>query len=295
MFSKNAVRASLILSLLALMIMPMTGCKGGWRALKSKFHHRKAKSKSNTTDYADNVEQVVSSPKLTILKWSDYSNVQPQVQQFYDDRNFELGWTRDGKPTDQGTALIAMFEGAATKGLKPEDYDASRWPERVQHLANLQKAHDTSNDAQDAIAQFDAAMTITAMRFVSDLHVGRVNPQSLNFDIDVPAKLAAFNLPDFLNDQLVDADDVPTTVAGVEPGSPMYAATEKALGQYLNLAKQQDAAKPQPLPRAWASAPRSSRSISTSSRRCPATRRSAALPRATSSAKSMPSAASWAK
>ncbi len=246
--SKNAVRASLVLSLLAVMIVPMTGCKGGWRAFKSKFHHRKAKSKSNTTDYADNVEQVVSSPKLTILKWSDYSNVQPQVQQFYDDRNYELAWTRDGKPTDQATALITMFEGAAAKGLKPEDYDASRWPQRVQRIATILKTHDTSDNAQDVIAQFDAAMTISAMRFVSDLHVGRVNPQSLNFDIDVPAKREAFALPDFLNDQLVDADDVPTTVSSVEPGNPMYAATEKALGEYLDLAKQQDAAPQQPLP-----------------------------------------------
>lgn len=246
--SQNAVRASLILSLLALIIVPMTGCRGGWKALRAKFHHRKAKSKPNTTDYADNVAQVVSTPHLSILRWANYSNLQPQVQQFYDDRNYELAWTRDGKPTEQTTALIALFTDAAKKGLKPEDYDASRWPQRLQQIETIRKTSDTSDTAEDTVAQFDAAVTISAMRYVSNLHLGRVNPQSLSFDIDVPAKRAAFDLPTFLNDQLVDADNVPSIVATVEPGNPTYAATEKALEQYLLLVKQQDSTPQQPLP-----------------------------------------------
>jgi len=245
---KPAVRVGLSLSVLALALVPMAGCRGGVKALIAKFHHRKSKSKPNTTDYADNVAQVVSSPRLALLKWSDYSDYQPQVKQFYDDRNYELAWVRDGKPTDTTTALIALFADAAKKGLKPEDYDASRWPQRVQRIETIRTTHDTSDNAQDVVAQFDAAMTISTMRYVSDLHLGRVNPQSLNFDIDVPAKRAAFDLTTFLSDQLVDADDVPTTVATVEPQNPMYAATEKALGQYVMLAQEQGDTPPQPLP-----------------------------------------------
>jgi len=245
---KTALRTGLVLSLLALMLLPMTGCRGGWHAFLAKFHHRKAKSKPNTTDYADNVAQVVSSPQLAILKWANYSDYQPQVQQFYDDRNYELAWTRAGKPTAATSALLTLFANAAQKGLKPEDYDASRWLQRLQQIEKIRTTNDTSDNAQDVMAQFDVAVTISAMRFVSDLHVGRINPQALNFDIDVPSKRAAFNLPDFLNDQLVDADDVPSTVAGIEPQNPMYAATEKALNTYLQLAKQQDSVPSQPLP-----------------------------------------------
>ncbi len=245
---KTVLRTGLALSLLAFLLLPMTGCKGGWHAFLAKFHHRKSKSKENTTDYADTVAQVVSSPKLAILKWSNFSDYQPQVQQFYDDRNYELAWTRDGEPTAEATALITLFANAAQKGLKPEDYDASRWPQRVQQIKKIRTTHDTSDTAQDAIAEFDAAMTISSMRFVSDLHIGRINPQWMNFDIDEPAKRAAFNLPDFVNDQLVDADNVPSTVATVEPQNPMYAATENALSEYLQLAKEQDSTPPQPLP-----------------------------------------------
>jgi murein L,D-transpeptidase YcbB/YkuD len=246
--SRNIVRGGVTLSLLALMLVPTTGCKGGVRALMAKFHHRKAKSKENTTDYAGTVHQVVSSPQLAIMRWANFSDYQAQVQQFYDDRNDELAWTRDGKPTAAASELIALFEDAAKKGLKLEDYDASLWPQRLQRIETIRTTHDDSDNAADVIAQFDAAMTIATMRYVSDLHVGRVNPQSLNFDIDVPAKRAAFALADFLNDQLVDSEDVASTVATAEPQSPMYVADEKALAEYLELAKEQNSAPRQDLP-----------------------------------------------
>src|SRR5665213_959896 len=84
-------------------------------------------------------------------------------------------------------------------------------------------------------------MAEMVMRYISDLHSGRVNPQHLNFDIDVPAKRAAFDLPAFLNDQVVEADDVSGAIASIEPQNAMYTATLQALQQYMALANQQDA------------------------------------------------------
>jgi len=194
-----------------------------------------------STDLATNVQHVVASPTLANLKWSNYSDYQPQVKQFYDAREYALAWTNDGALTPQADTLIQAFINAAQKGLRPDDYDASRWPERVSHLAAIQTKHDTSTAAQDSVAEFDAAMTISAMRYISDLHSGRVNPQHLNFDIDVPAKRAAFDLPAFLNDQVVEADDVAAAISSIEPQNPMYTATLQSLQQYISLAKQQDA------------------------------------------------------
>ena len=158
------------------------------KALVAKFHHRKSRSKANTTDYADNVAQVVNTTRIDVLKNANFADYQPQVQQFYEDRNYELAWSRDGKPTSEATAMVQLFSDAAKKGLRPEDYDSSRWPQLVQDLKTY--GTNTSDDAQTKVAQFDAAMTISSMRYLSDLHVGRINPQALNFDIDVPGKRA---------------------------------------------------------------------------------------------------------
>ena len=222
-----------------LFLLPLAGCKNHKLSLSSLFHHRKAKSQPNTTEYSDNLQQVAGSPQLSLLKWADFTDDQPTVQQFYTDRDWQLAWTRNGKPTKTATALIQLFTDADKKGLRPDDYDGQRWQD---HLHTLLAAPTDQN----TVAQFDVAMTVTAIRFLDDLHLGRINPQSLNFDIDVPAKRAGFDVATLLNDQLVDADDVSSVVTGVEPQNPLYQKTEEALPHYLELAEKVSA-QPQPV------------------------------------------------
>ena len=221
------------------LLLPLGGCKNHHLSLSSLFHHRKSKSKANTAEFSDNLQQTVASPQSALLKDSNFGDDQPTVQQFYEDRDWELAWTRDGKPTSTATALIQLFTDADKKGLRPEDYDGQHWQE---HLHGLTAA---KND-QNAVAQFDVAVTVAAVRYLNDLHLGRINPQSLNFDVDVPAKRAAFDLPTLLNEQVVDADDVASVVQSVEPQNPLYKATEGALPHYLELAVKV-AAQPQPV------------------------------------------------
>ncbi len=206
-------------------------------AIDGCHRHRKTISAENTTDYADNIQKVTGSKTLAILRWPDYSDYQPAVATFYGDRNNEVAWTRDGKPTAQASAFIQAFNNAAAKGLNPEDYDGPRWAERTQKLAGKNG---------DDLAQFDVAMTIAVMRYISDLHIGRVNPTHFNFDINADSK--KYDLAEFVSDKAVDADEVPKLVESVEPNSEQYRKTEEALARYLDLANQQSQANAAPLP-----------------------------------------------
>ena len=114
--------------------------------------HRKSKSAPNTTQYAENVQKLVEKkviPKemldakeMPSLRWPDFSDYQAIVATFYDDRNYEIAWTRDGVPTASAKGFIQAFHDAAAKGLIPEDYDDSRWAERVQRLKDkIGRAH----------------------------------------------------------------------------------------------------------------------------------------------------------
>src|SRR6185312_12061194 len=198
---------------------------------------RKSTSAENTTDYAANLRALVVTKQLPILRWPNFSDYQQAVTTFYDDRNYELAWTRNEKPTATALAFIDEFDDAAAKGLNPEDYDAALWPGRVMKLAGK---------SADAISQFDVAMTVNVMRYISDLRIGRVNPSHFNFDINVQSK--KYDLAEFVSDHVVDATDVPKLIAGVEPDSEQYRQTEAALGHYLELAKQQQDDGAQPLP-----------------------------------------------
>jgi murein L,D-transpeptidase YcbB/YkuD len=208
---------------------------------------RGSKSEPNSTEYADKLHQLVEkkalpqekvdTSKMPNLRWPNFSDYQVSVAAFYDDRNYEVAWTRNGIPTGPAKAFIQQFHDAATKGLFPEDYDDSRWADRVQAL---------SSKSSDAISIFDVAMTVNVMRYISDLHTGRVNPSHFNFEIHVEEK--KYNLPKFISDNAVDASDVPKLIAGIEPDSDDYRQTEQSLAHYLDLAKQQEQDNPAPLP-----------------------------------------------
>lgn len=224
---KSALRSAGVLTLLAL-LFSLSGC----------HRHRKTTSAPNTTDFSDALQPLVASSRLNILRWPDYSDYQAYVKSFYDDRNYEIAWTRDNKPTPAARGFMQAFAAADSKGLHPEDYDSSRWADRVKALAS---GH------EDAIAKFDVAMTVNVMRFISDLRIGRVNPQRFNFGIDVANK--KYDLAEFVSDHAVDITDVPRLLATVEPDSDNYRRTEQALAHYVELAHQASTGPTaQPLP-----------------------------------------------
>jgi len=198
---------------------------------------RKTTSAENTTDYAGNLQTLVATRKLPSLRWPNFSDYQAAVTTFYNDRNFEVAWTRDGKPTASARAFMQAFQEADAKGLAPEDYDASRWSGRVAKLAGK---------PADPISEFDVAMTVNVMRYISDLRIGRVNPSHFNFDIDVKTK--KYDLAEFVSDQAVDATDVAKLIASVEPDSEEYRQAEVALAHYLELAKLEGTTQREPLP-----------------------------------------------
>lgn len=199
------------------------------------------------TQYAENLQQMVAKKKLPPekvntsqvpnLRWPNFSDYAPFVQAFYESRGYEVAWTVDGDPTAAAKGFIEAFQHADAKGLIPEDYDASRWAGRVQQL---------STKSADAISLFDVAMTVNAMRYISDLHMGRVNPSHFSFDIPVREK--KYDLAKFVADNAVNATDVPKLIASVEPDSDEYRETEAALVRYRALAKQQEADSAKPLP-----------------------------------------------
>src|SRR5215469_7429889 len=199
--------------------------------------HRKTTSAPNTTDYSDNLEPLVAANHLAFLRWPNVTDYQPLIKTFYDDRNYEIAWTRDGKPTPAATGFIHAFANAGRYGLRPEDYDNNRWDERI---------HMLSPKEEEAVAQFDVAMTVCVMRFISDLRIGRVNPQHFRFDINVADK--KYDLAEFVSDNAVDVVDVPALLKKVEPDSALYRRTEEALARYIDLAKQQQRQGDDPLP-----------------------------------------------
>jgi len=223
---KPSARSIGALCVLALLVS-VDGCR----------RHRKTTSAPNTTSYSDNIRPFTDTTHLDFLRWPNVVDYQPFVKTFYEDRNYEIAWSRDGNPTPAAMGFMKAFAQADLHGLRPDDYNAPRWEGRIRLLANR---------GGDDVAEYDVAMTIAVMRFISDLRIGRVNPQHFNFDINVADK--KYNLAEFVSDNAVDVTDVPALIKKVEPNSELYRRTEQALARYLEIERKQIQQNDDPLP-----------------------------------------------
>ena len=181
---------------------------------------------------------IIQAQNLSDLRWPDFSDYSRLMTEFYQSYGYSLPWVRGMEPSAQAQQVIAILKNADQEGLFAEDYDGPRWGDRVAKLKPI-----APQPSETDAVRFDAALTVCVMRYVSDLHIGKVNPKHFGFGFDIEAR--KYDLPGFLKKDVVDASDVAGILAQVEPPYPGYRRTIKALQTYLELAKEYDG---EPLP-----------------------------------------------
>jgi murein L,D-transpeptidase YcbB/YkuD len=181
----------------------------------------------NAEAVAGQLRSIAAAGTLADLTFPNFPDYSQEVQALYQSVNYAPVWIRDGQAIPQALAVITALQSSRQRGLNPEDYDASRWPQRLAALKN------SPLDA-NTVARFDAALTVSTMRYISDLHMGRVNPKQFKVGFDVEQK--KYDLPQFLAQKIIVASNVPQVLNGVEPPYYGYQRTELALQTYLSLA-----------------------------------------------------------
>ena len=182
---------------------------------------------------AQELQTLANTGALADLRWPNFNDFHGDVTAFYTAGGYAPAWTIGGKPTPQALEIIDAFKQARVKGLDPEDYDASRWDGRLARLAPA-----TASPTADDIDRFDLAMTVSAMRYVCALSIGRVNPHHVKFGVTIGTQ--TYDLAGFLREQVMQAGDVNLTLATVEPHYAGYLRAETALAAYVKLAAQGD-------------------------------------------------------
>ena len=183
------------------------------------------------------------------LRWPDFSDYSKHVKKFYDFNGNSLWWVKGLEPTPQARQVIAVLQQADQKGLSAGDYDGALWNDR---LAKLKPA--ARQPAETDAVKFDLALTVSLMRYISDLHIGKVNPKHFAFALDEEPR--KYDLAGFLKDRVVGASDAAAVLAEVEPPYPGYRNTLQALQTYMKLAAQDDGEQlPPPTPPKKAIAP----------------------------------------
>ena len=151
-----------------------------------------------------------------------------QIGKFYAVDAHRLFWSDGAKPA-AAAALLQELRQAAERGLDPGDYSANRLTRQLKELT------DAPGSSMGKWAAFDVGLSRAGMRFLSDLHFGRVDPASVGHNLgiehtrlDIPAALA----------RVAAAPSVPAAVDSLEPQFGHYALLKKQLSRYRGLASE---------------------------------------------------------
>jgi L,D-transpeptidase YcbB len=185
-----------------------------------------------TTNVGRAMQGLVTDSMMEELRWPDFSDYRKHLRNFYGPNGYTPVWTVNGQPTSQALIVINLFEAADGKGINSVDYDGGRWLPRMAELSG-----DT------AIARFDVAMTATLMRYISDLHIGRINPRNIRMDLDIETK--KYYLPALVAD-IVKAPSPLTILDTIEPPYSDYRRLQTALGRYRAILREASSEPPLP-------------------------------------------------
>lgn len=179
------------------------------------------------------IQNLVTSGNLEGMRWPNFSDYRSWLQKFYQPAGYAPAWVQGAQPVPQALSLIEVFRDSWRKGLNPEDYDASRWEARIHELQ--------ASPNGPAVARFDVALTVCTMRYVSDLHIGRINPQHFKFGLNAEQK--KYDLAPFLRNRIMTTSNLTAVLDEVEPSFGGYRRTEQALVRYIELARTDDGEK----------------------------------------------------
>jgi L,D-transpeptidase YcbB len=156
----------------------------------------------------------------------------PQLRTLYEPAAYEPLWFhRDGTLRSSGRDALRLLRHAADDGLDPADYvlDGSAGAPADEHDAAAQAGTSAALD----VGSRDVVLSELLLRFVGDLHVGRVDPRDIGFQLNVARNghdIAA------LVQRAVAGGRLVASVYALRPRDPQYAALAAELPRYRALA-----------------------------------------------------------
>ncbi len=138
-------------------------------------------------------------------------------------------WFEHDKPKPQVTEALGILSRADQDGLHAQDYLAQSLNDRLNQL--MLKPSDERTAAK---RDFERDLTTAMLRYMQDLHRGRVQPRQIHEHFDAP-RHQQIDLDQYLK-QAVTQNRLSASIQALAPAFPLYPALKKALVTYRALA-----------------------------------------------------------
>jgi murein L,D-transpeptidase YcbB/YkuD len=173
------------------------------------------------------ITTIIGSNHHPYLTQTNFTNRKDDLEALYKLNNKQLLWLNnaDASKTEQ---LLKILADASSEGLNPETYNSKNLAD--QHPAALA----LTADAYKELALYDTALSLSVLRYLHDLHYGRVIPQGINFNLKLREK-KLIDLPALIYTALKD-NNIAQLPAQVEPKLQQYQKLKAALANFKLLA-----------------------------------------------------------
>ena len=181
----------------------------------------------NLEAVATTIRAGAASGKVTILERPAVRARRDDLARLYQESWAPLWVDENGRPTQAAADAIGAMLTAPEDGLDSLDYSGSRLDSVATALARV----DSRNPGD--VGRFDLALSLAVLRYVGDLHTGRIDPAKAGFQLRSP--LDRHDVPMLVRSALDDGA-LTQLILTQRPPLVMYRRLKEALAQYRELA-----------------------------------------------------------
>ncbi|PPD50231.1 MAG: murein L,D-transpeptidase [Methylobacter sp.] len=175
------------------------------------------------------ITAIISAKQHPFLLPANFANRSEDLDALYKMGNYQLLWLGTAASEKNIPAVLELLENAAANGLQKDQYDTEALQKKLPAVLH------SSFNAYREQASYDTALSLSLLRFLHDLHYGRVSPQVINFNLKLRDKktidLAA------LIKASIERQTITQLPAMVEPQLKQYQLLKPALAHYRELAQ----------------------------------------------------------
>jgi len=177
---------------------------------------------------AQEIAAIITAKQHPYLILSNFPNRTEDLDSLYKMSSHQLLWLGNENTEKNITNALDLLANAAVHGLNPKHYDTETLRKKLPLTLKLKP------DAYKELALYDTAVSIALLRFLHDLHYGRVNPQGINFNLKLREK-KLIDLPVLIKKSL-EQNTLAELPPSVEPTLKQYQKLKPALAHHRKLA-----------------------------------------------------------
>lgn len=174
------------------------------------------------TGVSQTIESLLASGSHPLLQEADFSQQGKELIRLYSINAQQMIWLGEGRSEKNRNDALEILGNAASDGLNPLNYD-------TENLRVYFRKAAEETDIQ-SLASYDLALSISMLRFLHDLHMGRIDPHSFKY----PAEFGSKPATDFATvlKRHIDQQNITELPQELAPKIKQYQQLKQALAFY---------------------------------------------------------------